>query len=108
MQLFLRLFYASDVLEADGRAVAHEHAGAALAKAESLVAVALSLPHHEQQYRAEKDEWQEVDQDAEQAAQPACPLDIHPYRRGRGINAGGDEHFMHARARFLSRSVAVT
>ena len=76
-----------------------------LPKLKSLVAVALSLPHHKQQNRAEEDKRQEVDQDAEQAAEPAGPLDVHPYRRGRGINTGGDEHLMHARGPLPFREV---
>ena len=49
LQLFLGLVHAGDVDEGDGRLVAGEHAGAALAEAHRLGVGALRLAHHEEE-----------------------------------------------------------
>ncbi len=57
------------VLERDGRLVAHEHPGAALAEAQRLVVRALRLAHHEEDEPAdEKDGQERGDQQREDAA----------------------------------------
>ena len=72
-----------DVVESDAGTVEGHHAGAAAAKAHGLVIAALGLAHHEEDEAAEDNHRQEVNQQAEEAAQAAGTFVYHFNAAGR-------------------------
>ena len=97
LKLLLRLLHPCHVRKAHRRAVPYEHPRPALAKAERLARVPLRLPHHEQQYRPEKDQWKKVQQHPEQAAQAPGPLHRHIHVARQGVYPGPLQYLHYAR-----------
>ena len=76
-KLDLRFFYAGHVGEGDRGAVEGHHSRPAAAKAEGLIVTALGLAHHKQYQPAEEYQRQEVEQQPEEAGQPAGAFGIN-------------------------------